>query len=235
MDVSQQGEGIVDVTTHLVDLVQWECFPEQTINYANDIQLTTVRRWTTPMTLSDFKAITKLDSFPAYLKKNVTNDTILDVYSNGEINYRIKGVHAKVSVIWNYKAAEGAGDTHSSLMRGTKANLVIRQTAEQNYKPALYIEPVASDAGYKTTIEQQFKTLQAKYPGVELKPSGKGWEVVIPDKYKEGHEEHFARVMQKFLQYLQNKNMPAWEVPNMLAKYFTTTKALELALQNKQQ
>ena len=26
-DVNQQGEGIVDVTTHLVDLVQWECFP----------------------------------------------------------------------------------------------------------------------------------------------------------------------------------------------------------------
>ncbi|MDR1169213.1 MAG: oxidoreductase, partial [Prevotellaceae bacterium] len=26
-DVEQQGEGIVDVTTHLVDLVQWECFP----------------------------------------------------------------------------------------------------------------------------------------------------------------------------------------------------------------
>ena len=28
-DVSQQGEGIVDVTTHLVDLVMWVCFPEQ--------------------------------------------------------------------------------------------------------------------------------------------------------------------------------------------------------------
>ena len=26
-DVRQQGEGIVDVTTHLVDLVQWEAFP----------------------------------------------------------------------------------------------------------------------------------------------------------------------------------------------------------------
>ena len=32
-DVEQQGEGIVDVTTHLVDLVQWECFPEQVLEY----------------------------------------------------------------------------------------------------------------------------------------------------------------------------------------------------------
>jgi len=32
---------------------------------------------------------------------------------------------------------------------------------------------------------------------------------------------------------LKNKNMPAWEVPNMLAKYYTTTKALEIALKHK--
>src|SRR5438094_10222708 len=32
-DVSQQGEGIADVMTHLVDLVQWECFPGQAIDY----------------------------------------------------------------------------------------------------------------------------------------------------------------------------------------------------------
>ena len=28
-DATQQGEGLVDITTHLVDLVQWECFPER--------------------------------------------------------------------------------------------------------------------------------------------------------------------------------------------------------------
>jgi hypothetical protein len=48
----------------------------------------------------------------------------------------------------------------------------------------------------------------------------------------EGHEEHFARVTKNFLEYLRKGNMPAWEVPNMLAKYYTTTKALELALKN---
>lgn len=229
MDVSQQGEGIVDVTTHLVDLVQWECFPEQIIDYTRDIQLQNARRWPTEMKLSEFKAITKLDSFPAYLNKDVTNDSVLKVYSNGEINYVIKGIHAKVSVIWAYKAPEGAGDTHYSIMRGTKANLIIRQGAEQNYKPTLYVEPVISDTAFETRLTNQLKSIQAKYPGVELKKLSKGWEVIIPDKYKEGHEAHFARVTEKFLEYLKNKNMPGWEVPNMLAKYFTTTKALELA------
>ena len=229
MDVSQQGEGIVDVTTHLVDLVQWECFPDQIINYPNDIHLVSAKRWPTHMSLSEFKAITKLDSIPAYLRKDVENDTMLTIYSNGEINYTLKGVHAKVSVTWKYKAPEGAGDTHYSIMRGTKANLIIQQGAEQQYKPTLYIEPVGNTPYYDSLLNTQIQGLQQKFPGIEVKKLNKRWEVVIPEKYKEGHEAHFARVTEKFLEYLKNKNMPEWEVPNMLAKYYTTTKASELA------
>ena len=87
--------------------------------------------------MSEFKASPNWIAFRTYLKKDIVNDTILNVYSNGEINYTIKGVHAKVSVTWKYKAPEGAGDTHYSIMRGTKANLIIRQGAEQQYKPTL--------------------------------------------------------------------------------------------------
>ena len=53
--------------------------------------------------------------------------------------------------------------------------------------------------------------------------------MIIPEKYKEGHEAHFGKVTQQFLAYLKNKNIPSWEVPNMIAKYYTTTQALELA------
>jgi len=228
LDVSQQGEGIVDVMTHLVDLVQWECFPEQAIDYTKDIQVHSARRWTTDMSLSQFKTITKLDAFPGYLEDRLTNDTLLKVYCNGEINYTLRGVYAKTSVTWNYQAPEGAGDSHFSIMRGTKANLVIRQGAEEKYQPTLYIEPLSGDT---SGMAESFKKLQEKYPGVELKQAGKKFEVVIPEKYKEGHEAHFARVTEKFLDYLKNGNMPDWEVPNMLAKYYTTTKGLELARQ----
>lgn len=234
MDVTQQGEGIVDVTTHLVDLVQWECFPEQVIDYGKDIQLASARRWTTDITQSQFNALTKLNGFPDYLKKDIVNDSILKVYSNGEINYLLKGVHAKVSVTWAYKAPEGGGDTHYSIMRGTKANLIIRQGADQGYKPVLYIEPIdASDASYATVLMEQLKSIQAKYPGVGLEKNSPGWKVTIPEKYNEGHESHFGRVTEKFLQYLKEGKLPAWEVPNMIAKYYTTTSALEMAQQTK--
>ena len=234
MDVSQQGEGIVDVMTHLVDLVQWECFPEQEIDYTKDIAITSAKRWPTDMSLSEFKAITKLDSFPFYLDKDIVHDTLLQVYCNGEVNYQLKGVHAKTSVIWKYKAPEGTGDTHYSIMRGTKANLVIKQGKEENYKPTLYIEPVSLDYNYRNQLLQSFVSLSQKFPGLKLKIiDNRKCYIDIPEEYKEGHEAHFGRVMEKFLSYLKNKNMPAWEVPNMLAKYYTTTKALELSLKNK--
>lgn len=231
MDVTQAGEGIVDVTTHLVDLVQWECYPDQIIDLTKDIQLIKAKRWTTDMKRSEFQAITKLMDFPDYLKKDVVMDTILKLYCNGEIDYKLKNVHARVSVRWNYKAPEGAGDTHYSIMRGTKSSLIIQQGAEQQYKPTLYIQPVANDESFGKALEEKVKGIQAIFPGVELKKVEKGWEVVIPEKYREGHEAHFGRVMEKFLEYLRNGNIPDWEVPNMLAKYYTTTQALELAQQ----
>ena len=55
------------------------------------------------------------------LRKDVQADGSLHTYANGEINYAIRGVHAKVSVIWNFEAPPGAGDTHYSVMRGTQS------------------------------------------------------------------------------------------------------------------
>ena len=232
LDVSQQGEGIVDVTTHLVDLVQWECFPEQVIDQIKDISILDARRWPTKMSTTQFKTITKLDSIPSYLKTNLVNDTTLAIYSNGEINYSIKGIHTKVTVQWNY-TNEAGGDTHYSMMRGTKTNLVIRQGKEEKYKPVLYIEPIKNDAAFQATLEESFKKISAKFPGVGLYKTLKGWSVKLPEELVEGHEAHFARVTSNFLEYLEKRNMPEWEVPNMLAKYYTTTTALEVSLKNK--
>jgi predicted dehydrogenase len=235
MDVAQQGEGIVDVTTHLVDLVQWACFPDQPLDYRNDVRLTSARRWPTTMSRSQFRAVTKLPDFPDYLRQNV-QDSVLQIYSNGEINYKLRGVHAKVSVIWNYAAPTGAGDTHYSTMRGTRANLIIRQGAEQQYKPTLYIEPVTIATG-KTDLAASLRAvlpvIQREFPGVDVRQTDAGWQVTVPDRYNEGHEAHFGRVMQNYLNYLKVGQLPAWEVPNMLTKYHTTTQALALAKKSK--
>lgn len=232
-DVNQEGNGLVDVTTHLVDMIQWECFSDQDIDYKTDVNMISAKRSATTISPSQFKLSTGASVYPDYLKKDV-KDSMLNVYSNGEMNYSIKGVHAKVSVIWNFQAPAGAGDIHYSIMRGTKANLIIKQGPEQQYKPTLYIVPLKNnEAGYETDLKASFEKISKIYPGLELKVNKEGWEVVIPDTYKVGHEAHFAEVTKKYLGYLKEGKLPTWEKNALLSKYYTTTKALEMAIQRK--
>ena len=230
-DVTQQGEGIADVATHLVDLVQWSGFPEVILN-KTDVQMISAKRWSTDLTPAQFEKVTSLKEFPEFLKKDVV-DGNLKVYSNGEIVYKLKGKVAKVSVIWNFEAPEGAGDSHFSIMRGKLCNVIIRQGKEEGYKPAVFIEANSTEglttfeAGLKKAVDQDIAT---KYPGLKLvKISDKLWTVEIPDKYKLGHEAHFGQVTEKYLQYLKDGKLPEWEVPNMITKYYTTTEAMKMA------
>ena len=231
-DVAQEGEGIVDVTTHLVDLVQWECFPGIVLDYKKDIYVDKAKRWATIITPAQFKRSTQLDNFPDYLQQYV-KDGALNVYANGSFNYTIKGVHARVAVTWNFEAPSGGGDTHYSIVKGTKANLVIRQGAEQQYKPVLYIEPFDNSMAYEKLLTAAIDELAKKYEGLAIKKVSNGWELVIPAKYELNHEACFAEVTKRYLDYLQNGKMPAWEVPNMLAKYYTTLEALRIATATK--
>ena len=224
-DVEQEGHGLVDITTHMVDLIQWECFPDVTLDYKKDIKMLSAREWPTQITPAQFLKSTKMDKYPDYLQKYIKNN-VLSVLSNGEMNYTIKDVHARVSIQWNFEAPEGTGDTHFSQMRGTKANLLIKQGKEQQFKPVLYIDPLKSS---EKSVQDGIVRLQKKYPGVAIKKSGDLWEVVIPEKFMVGHEDHFAEVAKKYLQYLKSAQLPEWEVPNMLSKYYTTTQALEMA------
>jgi hypothetical protein len=68
--------------------------------------------------------------------------------------------------------------------------------------------------------------LTIKYPGVKLiKESDNRFYIDIPQKYKVGHEGHFRQVTEKYLEYLQTGELPAWEIPNMITKYYITTTA----------
>ena len=228
-DVRQEGEGIVDVTTHLVDLVQWEAFPEQTLK-RTDVTMLHARRWPTAVSREQFAKVTGATDFPAYLQRDV-KDGALQVYSNGEMTYRIRGVHARVSVTWNFEAPAGTGDTHFSVMRGTKARLVIRQGAEQGFKPVLYVERNASvpAAAREAALHDAIASVQEQFPGVGVRREGDAWALSVPAKFDVGHESHFAQVTNRFLGYLRGGQMPAWEVPNMVTKYATIMQAYRMS------
>ncbi|MBD3660926.1 MAG: oxidoreductase [Arenibacter algicola] len=227
-DVNEEGEGVVDVTTHLVDLVQWELFPDEIIERA-DIEMVEAKRWPTILTLEEFKRVTGLENYPDYLQKDLEGDK-LKVYCNGEMLYKIKGKYAKVSVIWNYEAPEGTGDTHYSIMRGTKSDLIIKQGAEENYKPTLYIKSKGGENFDNVIAEAIEQHINSKFAGTKAeKVSEDMWKINIPDEFKIGHEAHFGQVTQNYLRYLENGKLPNWEVPNMITKYYTTIEAYKMA------
>lgn len=228
-DPEQQGAGIVDVTTHLVDLVQWEAFPDATLKPA-DARVLSARRWPTKLTLDQFSRLTGAEVFPDYLSKYVTNG-VLQAPSNGEFTYQLKGIHAKVSVTWDFEAPPGAGDTHFSVMRGTRASLTIKQGKEQGYKPVLYVERHAgvSAADHEKALRAAVGTVAKKYPGIDVKAEGDHFIVTVPEKYHVGHEAHFTQVTENFLKYLKAGRLPEWEVPNMITKYATIMQAYELS------
>ncbi len=225
-DTDQQGEAIVDVTTHLVDLVQWETFPGETLKYG-DVKMVKARTWPTPITAADYKTSTGLDTWPEFLKKDVDKNNVLQCKANGEFTYQLRGVNAKVSVEWHFMPPKGTGDTHYSLMRGTKSEVIIRQGPEEGYKPRVYVKPRKGQdkAALAKALAAAVAEFNKTYPGVSFEETADGWRMAVPQKYEIGHEAHFSQVMNMYLGWMKKGEQPADYLPNMLVKYYTLAEA----------
>lgn len=232
-DSSQQGEGLNDVGTHLVDLVQWTLFPGQALDYRTDVRVLAAQRWPTTIPEGEFRRVTGDAGFPSWLAPAVRNGA-LEYFCNTLVTYALRGVHTTLNVIWDWEAAPGAGDTHFAYYRGTRARVEVRQTRADKFRPELYV--IASDASARpqllAAVRQKVQALQAEYPGIAVEDRGSEIHVSIPDRFRTGHEAHFGEVTTNFLKYLRDRRtLPAWERPNMLAKYYVTTKGTELSRQ----
>ena len=215
-DVNEQGEALGDVGTHLVDLAQWILFPERAIDYRQDIQMLSATRWPTKVTAVQFKQVTG-EPGPG-----------LDYYCNTRVSYALRGIHVKLDVLWRWEAPDGTGDTHLAVYQGSKSRVEIRQGKEEKYQPELYVFPHAAAAA--AALRRKIAALAKQYPGIALVDQGARVHVIIPDTYRVGHEAHFAQVTNQFFEYMKRpETFPAWENPNMLAKYYVSTKGVEMS------
>jgi predicted dehydrogenase len=232
-DVNQLGEGLTDVGTHLVDLVQWTMFPGEAIDYRKDVRVLAGSHWPTVLTLPQFQRVTGDKDFPAYLQ-GLVREGSLQYFCNNSVTYTIRGVHTKLDVKWDYEAPPGQLDTELAIFRGTRARVEMRQGKNERFVPEVYVVPNASadHAGVRTALLAKVRALQDTWKGLEVKDLGSEFKLVIPEQYRIGHEAHFALLVNTFLKYVKNPgSLPSWEKPNMLAKYYVTTKGVELARQ----
>lgn len=232
-DGAQQGEGFNDIGTHLVDLVHWTLFPEKGVDYQKEIEVLSGQRWPTVISRAQFQRVTGEKEFPDFLAKDLKNGS-LEYFCNALVTYKVRGVHTKLNVIWDWEALPGGGDTHFAYYRGTRARIEVRQGKPEKGRPELYVVP--ADPGKKkevlAAVGRKVAALQDRYPGLAAEERPNEVKIVIPDRFRTTHEEHFGEVARRFFGFLKDpKTMPAWEKPNMLAKYWVTTKGQELAKQ----
>jgi predicted dehydrogenase len=230
-DTDEQGEGLNDIGTHLVDLVQWTLFPDQSLDFRSDVKVISAHRWPTSIPEADFRRVTGEARFHPSLAGAV-KDGKLEYYGNTLVSYALRGVHARLNVIWDWEAAPGAGDTHFAFYKGTRARIEVRQTRADRFRPEVYVIPAAANlkAQVLSALQAKIASLQGSYPGVTVEDRGTEIHIVIPDAFRVGHEAHFAEVSSNYFKYLRDPStLPRWERPNMLAKYYVTTKGTELS------
>jgi predicted dehydrogenase len=233
-DIRQQGEGLADVGTHLADIVPWVLFPDQALAQ-NDIELLDAQRWPTALTLLQFKAVTGEKEFPLCVRDALVANE-LSYYCNNSVNYRLRGRHVKLVVRWGYEAAPGAGDSELAIFRGSKARVEVRQEREQNFRREVFVlpaSPVQSDA-VLAAVRKRLQSMEPRAHGLAARLEAGRIRIEIPESLRLGHEEHFALLARGFLELVHSpKTLPVWENPNLLAKYYVTTKGVELARKNQ--
>ncbi len=230
-DTDEQGEGLNDIGTHLVDLVQWTLFPDKGIDYRKDVKVLSAYRWPTTIPEADFKRVTASDGFPASLASRVKGGA-LEYFCNTFVTYTVGGIHVSLNVPWDWEAPAGAGDTHYAVYKGTRARVEVRQSKADQYRTEVYVVPndTADRAAVEAAVRSRVAALQAAWPGVAVDERHGMIHLSIPETFRVGHEAHFAEVTRNFLGYLRNRGtLPAWERPNMLAKYYVTTTGTEMS------
>lgn len=230
-NIDESGEGLADVGTHVVDLVQWTAFSGQQVDYRKDIQVLQARRWPTIISKAQFAQVTGEAGISPELAPWM-KDGQLEYYSNHAVHYTVRGAHVALDVRWSWEAPAGSGDLYEATFRGTKCRAEIRQRPEQHFQPELHVVPntAALRDEVFAALRGKIDALQKEWPGIQMAAQGGDAQIVIPEKYRVGHEAHFAQVTRAFLGYLRDpKSLPAWEKSNMLVKYYVTTKGVDVS------
>jgi predicted dehydrogenase len=221
-DVTEQGDALADIGTHLVDRIHNTLFPGEALDYRADIEIGAVERWSTIVTAAQFRQVTG---------EALAGDS-LDYPCNARLGYAVRGIHVALDLRWTWEAEPGGDDTHTALYRGSKARLEIRHGRSENYRPRLYVVPETDIAA---ALAHRIEAAQAQYPGVALERCGNAWHVAIPDALRVGHDPQFAALTRRFLAAVEHPaSVPRWERPNLIAKSFVCTAAEAQGIQERE-
>jgi predicted dehydrogenase len=216
-DVRVQGGGAVDIPTHLVDQTQW--FLENPAAPDGMPELLSARAWATRVPRESFRWITGEPDFPSELTPFVDGEA-LSYAGNATLEYRIGDATARATARWELSRPPGGGDAHRLVAHGTRADIRLEQSVHTGYRRRLVIEPTREVRRVRHALNALVDAWQSELPGVCLASRQPDrYELAIPDALDDGHESHFARVLDDFLRAIDDRRLPATLAAGTLAKY----------------
>ncbi len=227
-DPASQGEGITDVTTHLVDLVQWMTGDGSPFDFDRDVARLCARQWPTAIPRSIFSRITGWEEFPPGLQDQVVDGT-LQYLCNAVLSYELRGIPVEIETLWDLEEPVGGGDLHHALLRGSKADLIADQEVETGFLTTLSINPAKGGKAYADALTCAVEQMQEEFPGLGLESEGEGFRIVIPKALRTTHEQHFSVVLKSFLADLDQGASPGNTGPDLNCKYTLLAQALALS------
>jgi hypothetical protein len=232
-DPAVSGESMADVGTHLADLALWFVWPDQAIDLRGEIEILDADRWPLVLSEEEFRLVTLLPAYPDALAPRVVEGQLYYA-GNNSVTLTLRGIHVKLTTKWEYEHPPGGGDTHKAIAHGLRSTVSVRQ--QPGHRPELFVEPsnLADRESLASDLGDKCADLAWHFPGLAVEDRGTELRVIVPDDLRSGHESHFAAVMDEYCRYFHTpRAIPTWERPNVLAKYFITTKAVELARQKR--
>jgi hypothetical protein len=214
-DTQEQGEALGDVATHLVDLVP-TLYPDQAIDYHSEIRVSA--RLATVLDRARTAASGEKQRRPPSPRPE--GGSLITSRTASLRSAR----HPRRLRRNEPQAPEGGGDARAIAWGVAPGRDPGRRAGWR---------PTVRRAGRPPTGGRPRST--GGWPSSRPAPASvedEGWRlrVGIPDRYRVGHEAHFAEVTARFLGYLKDPaSLPKWEKPNMLAKYWVTTQAVEMS------
>jgi Putative oxidoreductase C terminal domain len=201
----------------------WLLFPDQAVDLT-DVEVLDAARWPTAVDRDAFRQITGLADFPPELD-HLRDGGSLDYWGNGTVLFRLRDRYVRYTTRWGVRADGPDGDTHVAVAHGLYRTVTVRHDDAFGPGPQVFVTPHARPAAVRAAVDKM---------GYSVSERADELHIHVPPAARTGHEAHFAEVLGEFVSYFRDRSrIPDWERPNLLAKYFLTTRAIELARAKK--
>lgn len=205
-DVAIQGDGMVDIHSHLVDQAQWLAetgSPPAAAPGTDDEEIVFERaeRWSTAVPLVAFTLSTGLAEFPAAVADRISDrgsGPVLALACNGRIDYRLRGISVRQQTVWRIRPPAGGSDLHSFTARGTNCTVVVDQGPETGGRSQVRLGP-AGAGRWAARLARNLERWQDEFPGLAAETTDHGHRLIIPPTLETPHEATFGLVLEDFL------------------------------------